>query len=63
MVLKYRYVFLISDYSFFWLLAVVLATIAFVVTMIKNQKRRRMLELEEKSWYEPLDTPEEKKDH
>ena len=47
MVLKYRYVFLFSDYSFFWLLAVVLATIAFIVTMSRNRKRRRALEVEE----------------
>jgi hypothetical protein len=61
MMLKYRYVFLFSDYSFFWLLAVVLAMIAFILTMFRNHKRRRILE-EEESWYENPDTLEEKKD-
>lgn len=60
--LKYRYVFLFSDYSFFWLLAVVLAMVAFILTMIRNHKRRRILEEEEKSWYENPDTSEEKND-
>lgn len=47
MTAKYRYAFLFSDYSLFWLFVVLLAAIGFVLTMIRNHKRCRALEIEE----------------
>ncbi len=48
MVLRYRFLFLISDYSFFWIGVLALAVAGFVATMIRNKRKSRQMEEEEK---------------
>ncbi len=47
MTIKYRYIFLFTDYSFLWLLVVLLAMVGFILTIIRNNKRHRALALED----------------
>jgi hypothetical protein len=44
MVSRYRLLFIFGDYSFFWLGILLLAFVAFIVTRIRNRKKRQRME-------------------
>ncbi len=48
MVVKYRYAFLFSDYSMFWIIASFLVITGFIITLYRNRKRRLAMETEDK---------------
>jgi Peptidase MA superfamily len=47
MVRKYKYAFIAADNELFWMLILVLAIAAFVVTLIRNKQKRRRMEDDE----------------
>jgi hypothetical protein len=47
MVKKYKYAFIVADNELFWILILVLAIIAFVVTLLRNRQKRKRLEKED----------------
>lgn len=48
MVRRYRLLFLIGDYSLLWIGILILAILAFVITLIRNRRKRLMMESEER---------------
>lgn len=64
MIRKYRYAFIVADNELFWMLILLLAVAAFVVTLVRNrQKRKKMVndeieEMNDESSLEP--EPEER---
>lgn len=47
MVTQYRFLFLLSDYSLFWIGVLALAVVAFIVTRLRNREKKHRLEQEE----------------
>jgi len=44
---RYRFAFIVADYSFFWIGILLLAVVAFIVTRFRNRQKRMRMELEE----------------
>lgn len=47
MVKRYRFLFIVADTSLFWIGIFILAVVAFVVTRVRNHRRKRIMVLEE----------------
>lgn|SRR5512133_1103992 len=44
---KYKYAFIVADNELFWILILVLAIAAFIVTLVRNRQKRKRMEKEE----------------
>jgi hypothetical protein len=44
---RFKYLFLISDYSLFWIGLTILSIVAFAVTIVRNRKKARLMEMQE----------------
>jgi hypothetical protein len=56
---KYRILFVIGDYSFVWGGILVLAVVAFVVTVIRKKRKMRIMEEEERTAYAAVESDDE----
>jgi hypothetical protein len=59
MIKKYKYAFIVADNELFWVLILVLAVIAFVVTLARNRQKRKRMEDDEIKEEEECDDNDE----